>query len=229
MRTEILFEDDNIIVIYKPPGIATQSKKTWEKDVVSELKNYLMGKGKNKTSPYISVIHRLDQPVGGLLVFAKDKESAAHLTKDLGTGSLNKDYIALVCGKVKDKEKTLTDFIAKGKDNKAYISAKENEPGDFKKAVLDYRVMEEINIKGNIYTKLKVHIETGRFHQIRCQLANMGNPVAGDIKYGAPVESKECVGLSSVGLWAVSLTFKHPKTYKNMSFHREPDIKGQKE
>lgn len=218
---DILFEDNSIIVIYKPSGIATQTKKVGEKDIVSELKRHLKG-------GYVGVVHRLDQPVCGLLVFAKNKEAAADLSKQVaakGEAGFQKDYTA-ICLKQKDSSHhRLEDYIIKEKEGFARIVSPQeaDKYPDAKKAILTYEVLREMTISDELCYRLRVHLETGRFHQIRAQLANAGLPIIGDQKYGT--ESSKSIsakaGIRRVLLCADSLVFRHPATGKTMQFTTE--------
>jgi len=217
MRCEILYEDETIIVIRKPAGLATQSAKVGEPDAVSELKKYLAENGQK--NPYIGVVHRLDQPVEGLLVFAKTKDAAAGLTKQLSTGTLNKKYYALVCGKPEAEEGELVDYLVKEQSLAKIVP--EGTP-DAKKAVLQYKVLKRMP-EG--LALLDIHIDTGRFHQIRVQMSNAGMPLLGDMKYGsdASVAFSREVGVRFVALYAYHLEFKHPITKKVMSYELQPE------
>ena len=217
MRCEILYEDETIIVIRKPAGLATQSAKVGEPDAVSELKKYLAENGQK--NPYIGVVHRLDQPVEGLLVFAKTKDAAAGLTKQLSTGTLNKKYYALVCGKPEAEEGELVDYLVKEQSLAKVVP--EGTP-DAKKAVLQYKVLKRMP-EG--LALLDIHIDTGRFHQIRVQMSNAGMPLLGDMKYGsdASVAFSREVGVRFVALYAYHLEFKHPITKKVMSYELQPE------
>ncbi len=252
---DILFEDNSIIVIYKPSGIATQTKKVGEKDIVSELKKHLKG-------GYVGVVHRLDQPVCGLLVFAKNKEAAADLSKQVaakGEAGFQKDYTAiclresnciqsaLPCATEQKESFThgseqkgscpirpeqkdsshhrLEDYIIKEKEGFARIVSPQeaDKYPDAKKAILTYEVLREMKISDELCYRLRVHLETGRFHQIRAQLANAGLPIIGDQKYGNP-ESKKIsagAGIRQILLCADSLVFRHPATGKTMQFTTE--------
>jgi len=211
----IVFEDAYVIVCHKEAGLATQSGKTFEKDLVSVLKKHLATEQK-KPNPYLGVVHRLDQPVEGLLVFAKTPEAGKKLSGQLCGGELNKKYKARVYGNPSNAEDTLTDYLVKD-GNVARIADQSNK--EAKKAVLTYRKLEaDSETKESL---LEVEIETGRFHQIRAQLAHAGFPLLGDQKYGTEESiaySKE-KQIRNVALLADTLDFVHPKTGKKMSFH----------
>lgn len=224
MQTQIVYEDEAVLVIRKPAGLATESAGIGQKDVVSELKNYVAKKNPGKM-PYLGVVHRLDQPVEGLLVFAKTKKAAENLTAQLGKGTLKKEYLAVVCGKVPENTGRLVDYLAKEKGmavvkDAADAQAKKDADAQAKKAVLTYMKKAET---GSL-TLLAVQIETGRFHQIRAQLSHAGFPILGDEKYGSE-ESKELSRKKKIrftALCAASLSFRHPVTGKTMAFIQTP-------
>lgn len=206
----IQYEDKELLVVYKPAGLATQSARVTSSDLVSSVTRHLKG------AP-VYVVHRLDQPVEGLLVLAKTKQAAAGLSKQLQAGTLNKQYYALVYRGAEElpKEGILADYLWKNpQTQKAEIVAQASGKG--KQAKLHYRVMTG---KDDI-ALLDVRIETGRFHQIRAQLAHAGFPILGDQKYGTQMsmERSEELGIKNVSLFAYVLTFTHPKTGKQMEF-----------
>ncbi len=224
MRTKIIYEDAHVIVAYKPAGLATQTAKIGQADMVSELKNYLSAAQKGKAS-YLGVIHRLDQPVEGLLVFAKSKQAAAGLTKQLTQGILNKQYYAVTCGNPTAQEAKLVDYLYKDATGKAQIvTGRQEQCPEAKKAVLQYRILKKMSTEGSIFLA-DIHIETGRFHQIRAQMAHAGMPLLGDSKYGTEdslAYSRE-QGIRNVALCAYSIEFAHPATGKKLSFQVEPE------
>ena len=216
MQTQIVYEDEAVLVIRKPAGLATESAGIGQKDVVSELKNYVAKKNPGKM-PYLGVVHRLDQPVEGLLVFAKTKKAAENLTAQLGKGTLKKEYLAVVCGKVPENTGRLVDYLAK---EKGMAVVRDTADAQAKKAVLTYTKKAETEE----LTLLAVQIETGRFHQIRAQLSHAGFPILGDEKYGSE-ESKELSREKKIrftALCAASLSFRHPVTGKTMAFTQTP-------
>lgn len=251
MKTEIIYEDTDVLVIRKPVGFATQTARVGQADVVSELKNYLAASGA-AGQPYLGIIHRLDQPVEGLLVFAKNKKAAAALTKQLGEQgtdhSLDKQYYAVLCGKPFREEGELTDYMYKDmqKTGKAVIvenymedSGKSNsmeteKPGDStgsrsgitpKKAVLQYRILQTVRtLSGEDISLAYIRIDTGRFHQIRAQMAHAGMGLLGDEKY-ADEAVKACsrrLGIRNVALCAGSIAFVHPVTGERLHFDTRP-------
>ena len=217
MNLRILHEDEHVIVCYKPAGIATQTAKMGAQDMESLLKNYLYKK--EKKMPYVAVIHRLDQPVEGVLVFAKTPFAAKELNKGMQGAGFGKYYKAVVCGIPNEKKAVLEDYLVKdGKTNTSRVGKKDE--AEAKKAVLAYEVIQQTDDKA----LLKIKLETGRHHQIRVQMANMGCPIWGDTKYN----SAENVDKSwkNIALCAYHLEFVHPKTKKKMVFEIEPEGEG---
>lgn len=215
---DIVHEDKDIIVIHKMPGIAVQSSRISEPDIESALKKYLKEKD---NSDYLGVVHRLDQPVEGLLVFAKNQKAAASLSKQVTDGdkTMEKIYRARVYGYMPDEKGELVDMLYK--DTKASVSvvvsdAKDSRYKQAKKARLCYEVLSE----DEKTQQLKIKLFTGRFHQIRAQLSNVGCPILGDMKYGneySVAYSKE-LGVNSIDLVAYELSFVHPATGKKLNF-----------
>lgn len=265
MRTKIIYEDKHILVCYKPAGLATQTAKVGQQDMVSELKNYLA-----VPRPYLGVIHRLDQPVEGLLVFAKDNKSAAKLTASLSQGTLNKQYYAVVCGQPPKKEAQLVDYLVrdpvtgsakvvtevqtekddnreKKHDNPVGENGRPGKEQNVQKAVLQYRVLKQCAITAgsvpepadascaasqDLYTSqaitlLDIHIDTGRFHQIRAQMAHAGLPLLGDSRYGDEISGQisRQLGVRNVALCAYRIDLKHPVTGQKLKFEIEPEGK----
>lgn len=235
MKPRIIYEDEHIIVAYKPAGLATQTAKVGQPDMVSELKKELMlreratkAQAAKSQQPYLGVIHRLDQPVEGLLVFAKSQKAAAQLSKQLSGGSLNKQYFAVICGQPLQKSAELVDYLLKGKDNRAQVvTGQEKAYPEAKKAVLQYKILETVSTS-SLLSLVDIHIDTGRFHQIRAQMAHAGMPLLGDVKYGndEACETGRNLGIRSVALCACKLVFQHPVTNRKMSFEIKPENKA---
>lgn len=233
MKTTIIYEDKDILVIQKPAGLATQTARIGQADVVSELKNYLAGQEQQgnrsmkaqeaKSENYLGVIHRLDQPVEGLLVFAKNKAAAASLTKQLAGGTLNKQYYAVICGQPLRKEGKLVDYLVKEDNMAKVVTGKQEQYPEAKRAVLEYRTMQDA-VSLNSLSLVDIHIDTGRFHQIRVQMSHAGMALLGDLKY-ADATTKEAgskMGIRNVALCAYSLDLEHPVTKQKLHFHIKP-------
>lgn len=211
MKLEIIFEDNDIIVCRKPAGVPTQTKRVGEADMVSLLKNHIYKEQRVKKEPYLAVIHRLDQPVEGILVFAKTPFAAKELNRQLQNTGFGKHYLARLHGRLEHPQGTLEQYLVKdGRTNTSRICEKDEEGA--KLARLSY---ETISYKEETdMTLVRVLLDTGRHHQIRVQMAGMGHPLIGDKKYNS-FESKN---VRKLGLCAYRLTFQHPRTKKEMDF-----------
>lgn len=221
MKTQIIYEDKDVLVCYKPAGIAVQSANIAQQDMVSELKNYLSTQGDK--NPYIGVVHRLDQPVSGVLVFAKNQSAAASLSVQVQDGRAGKIYRSLVFGAFDEvsKEGVLEDILLKdAKTNTSRVikeGSKEAKQG--KKAKLSYKVLQTISVGEESYSEVEIQLFTGRHHQIRVQFANAGHPILGDTKYGSPVSAQLSARVGKgLKLCAYRLSFIHPKTKKEVEF-----------
>jgi len=218
MRVKIIFEDEELIVCQKPSGIAVQNAVGFQADVVSELKNYLSTKTKEKTGvrcgekePYLGMIHRIDQPVEGLVVFACTKQAAAELSAQLSDGRLYKKYLAVLEGTPEKTEAVLRDYLKK--ENKTNLSRVVTEKErDAKYAELSYRILAQAPEKA----LAEVEIKTGRHHQIRVQMSHSGHPLFGDTKYGAKNRGQ-------LALCAYYLEFIHPRNKKKLQFMIKPE------
>ena len=211
---EILREDADIIVIYKPAGLAVQAAGVGQPDVASELKKYLH-------SSYLGIVHRLDQPVEGVLVFGKTKQAAARLTAALGNGTLNKRYYAVVCGKpAKERDRLVDELVKEG--NVARVVGKAGDKS--KQAILEYNILGTAEFSGVSAALADIRIETGRFHQIRVQMANAGLPLLGDVKYGTneSMDLSRKMRVACVALCAYRLDIVHPMSGEKLCFEVEP-------
>lgn len=209
----IIYEDKDILVCKKPAGLPTQTAKITAPDLVSELKKYLA----EKKESYLTVIHRLDQPVEGLLVFAKNKEAAKILSEQLKQNEMNKVYYAVAFNQPPVQEGMLEDYMIKDGSRAKIVTA--DTPGA-KRAVLHYRLVA-MEKGRSLY---EVRLETGRFHQIRAQMAHAGMPLLGDKKYAdAAIQVySEVHGIKNVALCAFKLKLIHPKSREEMLFVSNP-------
>ena len=211
-KLNIVHEDNHIIVVVKPQNLLSQSDETQEDDMLSLVKQYVKEKYNKPGEVFIGLVHRLDRPTGGLMVFARNSKSAARLSRQMAENEFNKEYLTVVENKVRAKEARLEDYIKKDEKTNMVKLAPRSEKNT-KLAILNYKLLQEdadLNL-----SLLNVKIETGRPHQIRVQLSNIKNPVFGDYKYGAVVKGQKT---SNLALWAYKLEFVHPVTKANMKF-----------
>lgn len=255
MLTEIVYEDREVLVARKPAGLAVQTARLGQQDMVSELKNYLgrqaggsPGAG-GKAEPYLGIVHRLDQPVEGLLVFAKNRDASRILAGQLQQGGeegFSKHYRAVLCGIPARKEGELEDRLYK----ECIITGRQKEyrtvvvdplqesvpsvPGKPPQgncpracaARLEYRILQESEETG--LSLADIRLLTGRFHQIRAQMAHAGMPLLGDVKYGDEKAKAlaQSLGIRFVALCAYRLEFAHPASGKRMEFLTEPKTRA---
>lgn len=241
MQTQILYEDNDILVCYKPAGIATQTGGFAKMDVVSELKNYLSKEGKKE--PYLGLIQRLDQPVEGVLVFGKNPKATAALNQQITDKTMKKQYLAAVF--IEDtsdsdnsfwKEKeihpigeqiTLTDYLQKdSKTNLSKVVSTDNKEAvkAAKKAELTYTILKKEKIDQGYILYVKIDLHTGRHHQIRVQCSHAGMPLLGDLKYGTDLSKQvsQVLFVSDVALCAKTIQFRHPSSKKPITFTIKP-------
>lgn len=224
---EIIYEDNDIILCRKPAGVATQTKRLGQQDMESLLKNY---RAKKKEPPYIGVVHRLDQPVEGIMVFAKNQKAAAGLSKQIQQKMIGKHYYAISANEPEVKEGMLTDYLVT--DKKTNVTSviepeteqdRSNGAKEARKAVLEYKVRD---VKEGM-TLFDICLHTGRQHQIRVQMSHMGCPLVGDVKYGnirQEKEPKERANRSTgLALCSYRLVFRHPATGKTMDYSIKPE------
>ncbi|MCI9515890.1 MAG: RNA pseudouridine synthase [Lachnospiraceae bacterium] len=212
MEIDILYEDGQLLVCRKPAGVPVQSGKVGQKDMVSILRNYRNGK---EGDTYIGLVHRLDQPVQGVMVFAKTKMAAAGLSRQITDGRMKKQYLAVTCGKPMKKQGALVDYLLKdGRTNTSSI-VPEGTKGA-KRAELRYRIIAET--PG--YALAEIDLLTGRHHQIRVQMTGAGMPLAGDRKYNLSDAGQT---EKYVALAAHRLSFEHPVLKKEICFEGKPE------
>ena len=216
-KLKILYEDNHIIVVEKPPNVPSQVDKTTDEDMITIIKKYIKEKYNKPGNVYLGLVHRLDRPVGGVMVFAKTSKAASRLSEQVRNKTFKKEYLAIVDGKLDVKSGTLEDYLVKNeRNNLSKVTNKETKNAKYAK--LDYEVLKyskEINL-----SVLRILLHTGRHHQIRVQLANMGHSICGDQKYGTRGRGKQ------ISLWAYKLTIEHPITKESMTFTDIPEKIG---
>ena len=210
---KIIYEDNQIVVVEKEPNIPSQADKSEDVDMLTIVKDYIKEKYNKPGDVYIGLIHRLDRPVGGVMVFARTSKSASRLSEQVRNKTLQKTYVAVVDGKIGEKRGVLEDYLYK--DERNNISKVVNkDKKNAKLAKLEYEVID-YDEKRDLST-VKIKLYTGRHHQIRVQFANFGHSLYGDQKYGIRGKGKQ------IRLWAYELTFEHPVKKEMMTFKSVP-------
>lgn len=214
---KVIYEDNHILVVEKTPNIPSQGDKTGDADMLSLCKKYIKEKYKKPGNVYLGLVHRLDRPVGGVMIFAKTSKAAGRLSDQVREKVFKKKYLAVVDGKIKEKKGVLEDYLYKDERNNMSKVVKP-EKKNAKKASLDYEVLFYDEVKD--LSLVKVNLHTGRHHQIRVQLSHFGHSIFGDQKYGTRGAGKQ------IALWAYELTIKHPITKEKITFKDLPEPVG---
>ena len=214
---KVIYEDNHIIAVEKKPNIPSQADKTEDIDMLSIVKNYIKEKYQKPGNVYLGLVHRLDRPVGGIMIFAKTSKAASRLSNEVREKVFKKKYLAVVDGKLDKKEVVLEDYLYKDERNNISKVVKK-EKKNAKYAKLEYKVLKYNKIKD--LSLLEINLHTGRHHQIRVQLSNMGHSIFGDQKYGTRGRGKQ------IALWAYELTIIHPTTKEKMTFTDMPEAVG---
>ena len=216
-KLNVIYEDNHMIVVEKPVNSPSQSDKTRDVDLLSIVKQYIKQKYNKPGNVYIGLIHRLDRPVGGVIVFAKTSKAAARLSNQVREKQFQKTYLTIVNGKMEKEKDILQDYLFKNEKSNMSKVVKE-ETKHSKLAILDYEVLKydkETNL-----SVLKIHLHTGRHHQIRVQLSSRNHSIYGDQKYGGRGHGKQ------IALWAYELKLYHPVTNEFMAFYSIPKQEG---
>lgn len=211
----IVYEDNHLLVVVKPQNVPSQGDESGDKDMLTLLKEYLADKYDKKGNVYLGLVHRLDRPTGGVMVFAKTSKCAERLTESLQSGEMDKKYLAVVQGELPAKNGRLDNYLYKYSTLNIVKVVPPTTEGA-KRAVLDYKCLAVK--EGQSLVQIKLY--TGRSHQIRAQMSFIGNPLVGDAKYGA-IKSKNPTPLA---LWAYELRFPHPISKESMVFRVYPDV-----
>lgn len=229
-KIEYIYEDEDIIVCHKPAGIATEGAGPGKMDLVSQVRNYLTRKSRQegkKGPAYVGTVYRLDQPVEGVVVMGKNKKATSSLAEQIKKHTTDKYYYALCFGNVEPREGHVENYLGRREDSGLAVIVSEEEKvrligGDVKKAELDYEVVSS-DEKTSL---LKIKLLTGRFHQIRVQMAGLGYPIIGDTKYGneESLQYSEEKGIKTVCLACYKFGFKHPATGKRVFFEIKPEF-----
>ena len=217
MELKVLYEDNHIIVVEKPVNIPSQGDKTGDIDMLTIIKQYIKEKYNKPGEVYLGLVHRLDRPTGGVMVFARTSKAASRLCEQVRDKKMHKKYLCIVDGKMESPKGIMKDFLIKNEKTNTSKVVKEGIK-NAKEGILEYEVVkynEEINM-----SVVKVNLHTGRHHQIRVQFASRGHSLSGDQKYGTRGRGKQ------LALWAYSLSFIHPTTKEELTFEDYPEIVG---
>ncbi|MDD6878915.1 MAG: RluA family pseudouridine synthase [bacterium] len=206
---KILYEDNHIIVVVKPPNVLSQSDNTNDIDMLTIIKKYIKEKYEKPGNVYLGLVHRLDRPVGGIMVYAKTSKSASRLSEQIRNRTFKKEYIAVVHGLLKNKKGSLENYILKRSDNTSVIC--DSKKG--KIAKLNYKVINQ-DLKNNL-SLVSIELLTGRHHQIRIQFSNIGHPLFGDQRYGYQDKKQ-------IALFSNKIKFIHPTKKEKMEFEYYP-------
>ena len=211
---KVIYEDNHIIVVEKEPNIPSQQDKTGDTDMLTLVKQYIKEEYNKPGEVYIGLIHRLDRPVGGVMVFARTSKAASRLSEQVRNKTFKKKYLAVVDGKIDKTIGTLEDYLYKDERNNISKVVDKNKKNS-KYAKLDYEVLDYDEKRDLSLVKINLH--TGRHHQIRVQFANFGHSLYGDQKYGKRGKQK------AIRLWAYELEINHPVRKEKMIFNSVPD------
>lgn len=209
---KILFEDNHLLVVSKPPFVPVQGDSSGDEDMLTILKKYLVEKYEKPGDAYLGLVHRLDRPTGGVMVFAKTSKAANRLSEAMRSGDIEKRYLTIVKGCPKEKSKKLVNFLKKFEDLNT-VKIVPELTNDAKYAELDYKVLDTKNDMSLVL----VNLITGRSHQIRVQMSAIGHPVVGDCKYGKDEQMK-----IPLCLWSTELRFNHPVSGQRLVFKVYP-------
>ncbi|MDR3022381.1 MAG: RluA family pseudouridine synthase [Clostridiales bacterium] len=202
----ILYEDNHLLVVVKQQNMLSQADKSGDEDLLSLLKEYIKDKYKKPGNVFLGLVHRLDRPTGGVMVFARTSKAAERLSQQIREGDFIKKYFAVVEGIPKDNANRLIHYLMKDTDTNTVVLAPSTLQGA-KKCILDYKVLESVER----YSFIEITLITGRSHQARVQLKSIGHPIVGDQRYGGATAP-------NLALWAYELKFVHPTTNKHMAF-----------
>ena len=210
----IIHEDNHIIVVVKPFDVPSQEDESGDKDMLTTVKEYLVGKYQKKGNAYAGLLHRLDRPTGGVMVFAKTSKAAARLSETIRMGEFEKKYFAVVTGEPKERQGRLVHYLLKDeKNNNVEIVPMTTEGA--KRAELDYKVLKTA---GGL-SLVNIDLITGRSHQARVQMSSMNTPIVGDLRYGGKKATAP-----NLALFAYCLRFEHPVTHETMVFKAYPPV-----
>ncbi|WP_250673102.1 RluA family pseudouridine synthase [Paraclostridium ghonii] len=210
---KVIYEDNHLLVVEKPVNTLSQGDDTNDKDMVNLLKQYVKVKYNKPGNVFIGLVHRLDRPVGGVMVFAKTSKAASRLSEQVRNKTFKKTYRAVLNGNMKKDTDTLKDFLYKNRKTNM-VSVVNKDHKEAKNAELSYNTLN----KKEKFSMVEVDLKTGRSHQIRIQFANRKHPLFGDQRYGQDVNKKG----DQIALWSYKVEINHPTTKEKMEFICEP-------
>lgn len=208
---DIIYEDNHLLVVIKPQNIPSQLDSSEDEDLLTKLKKYIKEKYNKQGEAYLGLVHRLDRPTGGVMVFARTSKCAERLSEQIQNGEMEKTYFAVLDGVPKRPQGVLKNYLKKDEKNNLVSIVPQYESGA-KEAILNYKVLEEKKGK----TLVEVHLETGRSHQIRVQMKGIGCPLVCDQKYNEKAQK------GNLALWSTRLKLVHPTTKKVLTFIVSP-------
>lgn len=208
-KIQVIYEDNHIIVVNKLPGQIVQGDKTGDTSLLDLVKDYIKKKYDKPGAVYLGLVHRLDRPTSGIVVFAKTSKAGSRLSEMFRNHDVKKTYWALTKNRPEGGIGRLTHYLRKNEEKNKSVAKKKPTRG-YKEAILDY----ELKLQSDTYCLVEVKLLTGRHHQIRCQLSAIGSPIKGDIKYGSKRTNKD----GSISLHSRHISFMHPVKKEPMSF-----------
>lgn len=207
---DIVYEDNHVLVAVKPPNMLSQGDKTGDTDILTLLKGYIKEKYHKPGLVYLGLVHRLDRPVGGLMVFARTSKAASRLSAQMQQHLMGREYLCIVTGEVKDSF-TLVDYLVKD-ERLNRVTVCEADVKGAQEAILHGKCLA----RRNGTALCSIRLETGRNHQIRVQMSHAGAPLWGDNRYGSGIPGQQ------IALWGYKLTFEHPTTHEILTFYDMP-------
>ena len=211
---EVLYEDNHVIVVLKPQNVASCPDESGDMNMLDAVKEYVRQKYDKKGNVYIGLVHRLDRPTGGVMVFARTSKAASRLGEQMKSGDFEKQYLAVLVGTPHEESAKLVNWVKKNTVNNTVYLCPQGTDGA-KLASLEYRILD----KTDKLSLARIKLHTGRSHQIRVQTAGISHPVYGDMRYGGEKAQK-----GKLALWAYSLAFTHPVTHERLRFLAEPPL-----
>lgn len=211
---DVIYEDNHLLVVIKPQNVPSQSDKSNDEDMLSMVRSYIKEKYNKPGNVFVGLVHRLDRPTGGVMVFAKTSKAAMRLCEQIQNNQMHKKYLCVVCGKPKEQTAKLSNYLLKNEQTNI-VSVVPMSTANAKLAELSYNVLDY----NDLYSLVDVDLFTGRSHQIRVQMKYVGCPVFGDVKYGGKPSK-----LHKLALWSYELSFYHPTTKQKLTFRVLPPM-----